>query len=212
MYLLEIGDAINSYLGVHYEVLFYIAQTSALHFGPVEQSDNLGSHAQSPVLAGKFESVWDVCAIIEQGLQEWQALNSDLILVALASGYKSAALIYLYRRIRRHTSNHKGIAEVITAEVSKILKSLVGIPPNRYPDSVLLFPLFIARGDATSLEDINTIRDRLHLINKSRGFRNVLRACNVLEEVWKARCNNANPHRVDWQDVLQRQGGGLILT
>jgi hypothetical protein len=77
----------------------------------------------------------------------------------------------------------------------------------------LLFPIFIVRGEAINSNDIEMIRARLKVIVERRGFQDVLRACEVLEEVWGKRAKAAkdDEYRVlDWQGVLKKQGGGAL--
>lgn len=101
---------------------------------------------------------------------------------------------------------------MVSAEAQVVLDNVAKIPEDAHPDGILLFPLFMAGGEATSPHYVETIRSRLHSIDTIRGFRNVLRACEVLEEVWRTRATATAHNSVDWKDVLRNQGGGLLLT
>lgn len=206
-YIEGLGDTVDSYLGVHSQLLVYISQISALQasedvFAPDgTRADRDGT--TDPTAA---------CHQIEQKLQMWQPLSSDPVLEATAYAYKSAALIYLYQRMRHITPMAEAPDSRIPGEVQVVLENIAKIPEDAHPDGILLFPLFMAGGEATDLQDMETIRSRLRSIDTIRGFRNVLRACEVLEEVWQT-CNASTEYSsVEWKDILRNQGGGLLLT
>lgn len=205
-YLEGLGDTVDSYLGVHSQVLVYISQISALG-AP-------GDVAPGEPQSGGEEAVARAaaCSQIEQALRSWQPDPADPILEATANAYKSAALIYLYQRMREAPLVTAPLDPMVCGEVQSVLDNVSRIPEDAHPDGVLLFPLFMAGGEAASLRDMETIRSRLRSIDKIRGFRNVLRACEVLEEVWQARAAATVHESVNWRDVLRSQGGGLLLT
>lgn len=204
-YLEGLGDTVDSYLGVHSQVLVYVSQISALgvlgDVTPVE-----------PQSGGETVDRTAACSQIEQDLRAWQPDPADPILEATANAYKSAALIYLYQRMRETALVTAPLDPMVCGEVQSVLDNVARIPEDAHPDGVLLFPLFMAGGETTSLRDMETIRSRLRSIDKIRGFRNVLRACEVLEEVWQARAAATVHNSVNWRDVLRSQGGGLLLT
>ncbi|KAH8596961.1 fungal-specific transcription factor domain-containing protein [Bisporella sp. PMI_857] len=224
-YLQSIGEVVDSYLGVHSQLLVYISQISALDFAPTYVLSVNNALSTSSLLDRRRQSscranvVSILCSNIEYNLKAWRAKTSESSLFAIAQAYKSAALIYLYQRIRKHLSDGYNGAETqqtiksrISAEVAMALSSIRDVPLNDQVEGILLFPLFIAGGEITDIQDMNTVRKRLHLINESRGFRNVLRACEVLEEVWRSTLSGTSSSGTPWQDVLKRQGGGLLLT
>lgn len=205
-YLEGLGGAVDSYLGVHSQVLVYISQISALDAPGDIAPDDPQSNGEETV--GRAAA----CSQIEQQLRSWQPSPADPILEATANAYKSAALIYLYQRMREKSLMTAPLEPMGCGEVQSVLDSVARIPEDAHPDGVLLFPLFMAGGETTSLRDMETIRSRLRSIDKIRGFRNVLRACEVLEEVWQARAAATVHDSVNWGDVLRSQGGGLLLT
>lgn len=206
-YLEGLGDTVDSYLGVHSRLLVYISQISALN----GFDDMLAPGG--PRHGG--EETFDraaVCSQIEQELRLWHPSPADPVLEATAYAYKSAALIYLYQSMRETTFMTRSLDSMVSGEVQTVLCNISKIPEDAHPDGILLFPLFMAGGEVTDLQDMEVIRSRLRSIDKIRGFRNVLRACEVLEEVWLTRTTATEHDSVDWKDVLRNQGGGLLLT
>ena len=59
------------------------------------------------------------------------------------------------------------------------------MPKRSLPECTLLFPLFLAGGEATQEEHIQSIQCRMHDMIESRGFRNVHVALAVLEKLWQ---------------------------
>lgn len=206
-YLGGLGDTVDSYLGVHSQLLVYISQISAL-----QASGDMLAPDEPPSDGEETTDQTAACYQIEQRLRSWHPDSSDPVLEATAYAYKSAALIYLYQRMRELPSM-AGVSEsVVPDEVRFVLDSIAKIPEDAHPDGILLFPLFMAGGETSDPEDIEMLRSRLRSIDKIRGFRNVLRAYEVLEEVWRARSTATGCSSVHWKDILRNQGGGLLLT
>lgn len=206
-YLEGLGDTVDSYLGVHSQLLVYISQISALR----APEDMLAADEKR---SDRDESVDPMAALchIEQNLRLWHPSSSDPVLEATAYAYKSAALIYLYQRMRQINLMTGTSDSMASGEVQVVLENIAKIPEDAHPDGILLFPLFMAGGETTCLQDMEIIRSRLRSIDTIRGFRNVLRACEVLEEVWRTRTTATGCNSVDWKDILHSQGGGLLLT
>lgn len=205
-YLEGLGDTVDSYLGVHSQLLVYISQISALR----APEDMLAADEQRSDGDETVDPMAALCQI-EQKLRSWHPRSSDPILEATAYAYKSAALIYLYQRMRQTTPMTGTLDSMVSGEVQVVLENIAKIPEDAHPDGILLFPLFMA-GETTDVQVMETIRSRLRSIDTIRGFRNVLRACEVLEEVWWTRTTATECNSVDWKDILHSQGGGLLLT
>lgn len=206
-YLEGLDDTVDSYLGVHSQLLVYISQISALQgSGDVLAPD--GSQSDGDETTDRTAA----CHQIEQKLRSWQPTSSDPVLEATAYAYKSAALIYLYQRMRQIVPMAEAPGSMIPSESQTVLENIAKIPEDAHPDGILLFPLFMAGGETANLQDMEIIRSRLRSIDTIRGFRNVLRACEVLEEVWQTRTTATEHNSVEWKDILRNQGGGLLLT
>lgn len=93
--------------------------------------------------------------------------------------YRSAALIYLYRQMRKHKQvfnplypslqvwhEPENLEGQITQEVANTLLHVSNVPLNGLPECSLLFPLFLAGGEAMEDDDIDTIRTRLIRIHE----------------------------------------------
>jgi transcriptional activator protein UGA3 len=227
LYLRSMADVVDSYMGVHLEVLVFISQISSLDFNIAHAEDvliqlPLGFLAGGSTKIFNLGNTWNSCYSLEQDIRAWQPRGLDPILNSMALAYKGSALVYLYQRMRQylrdacidsevqHRLSH--IRTMISIEVTQILDSIMHIPSGADAECIMLFPLFMAGGEAIHPSDMETVRARLRLIDETRGFRNIQRASEVLEEVWAASLASADTRQVDWYDVLERQGGGLLLT
>lgn len=153
---------------------------------------------------------------LESQLLSWQCASSkEPTLIALAEAYRAAALIHLYRTLRLHLPDLTPTLEFkISQVVQTMIECLETMPAGCLPECTLLFPLFMAGGEARNLDHIRIIRQRLVDVLESRHFRNVKAALEVLDEVWKVRAGfrEDGPANVDWSDILKRKGWKLALT
>ncbi|PYI00920.1 hypothetical protein BO78DRAFT_434074 [Aspergillus sclerotiicarbonarius CBS 121057] len=212
-YLQGITDMVDTYLGVASGILVFISDISCL--------DPLG-------LVDDYMSLNECFNSTERDLRTWVCPpGTNLALTSLAYVYRSSALIYLYRRALRGlklqnvfsgTQPEDLFCELhskIQNEVSTVLQRTASIPPSGIVESALLFPLFMAGGEATDRAHMDMITLRLELMLGKRHFHNIQRALEVLQEVWKernARQNVADDSDVDWKEIVDRQEGGLLLT
>lgn len=219
-YLQGITDVVDTYLGVACEVLIFISDISCLETGGLFQ-DYLSSVERNDNMNNCFSS-------IEQRLKGWIcSTETNPALVSLAHAYSSSALIYLYRRTLRGLKAHDLVCESrrynlicdphakIQNGVSATLRNTASISPTGVVESALLFPLFIAGGEATDQSHMDMVCSRLELTLGRRHFHNIQRALDVLKDVWEQRkgCQNMQDDcDVDWKDILDRQNEGLLLT
>ncbi|PLB54153.1 hypothetical protein P170DRAFT_504950 [Aspergillus steynii IBT 23096] len=200
-YLQGITGLVDTYLGVASEILIFISEISCLD--PLDLAHDS--------VEGSEDSR---CASLERRIKSWKCqAGTAQTLVAVAYAYRSAALVYLYRRILRAEQCSPELATIIRSriqiEVATTLEHVSDVPLNDNPETALLFPVFMAGGDATERNHIEMIRMRLVIMQGKRPFHNISRALQVLEEVWVQRRNHTD---VDWKDVVDRQPGGLLLT
>lgn len=155
---------------------------------------------------------------IEDRLLTWRPEKApDASLVCLAESYRSAALIHLYRVVR---ANFPGKVDLLEAkvdhEVKRIIRHATDMPEGCLPECTLLFPLFLAGGEAQGADQQESVRRRLQDIVKHRHFENMSVALSVLEEVWDLRKRNLSPgassRPYDWTCVLKRRGWKLALS
>lgn len=154
---------------------------------------------------------------MELELQTWICETSDdRSLVSLAEAYRSAALIHLYRVIRRHFPLlAPAMDEKIARQVSLIIQHVRDMPLQCLPECTLLFPLFMAGGEADCNTHIAFLRQRMLEVANFRRFGNVNAALSVLEELWRLRGNaktSAVSVPVDWLDILKRREWKLALS
>jgi hypothetical protein len=90
------------------------------------------------------------------------------------------------------------------------------MPTRSLPECTLLFPLFLAGGEASQEVHIKSIRLKMLDMIESRGFRNVEVALSVLEKLWRLNLERQVPHAtkrtVDWRDIVQQEGLFLSLS
>ncbi|KAH7163583.1 fungal-specific transcription factor domain-containing protein [Dactylonectria estremocensis] len=221
-YLDGITDVVDSYLGVATELLCFLATISSLD-EDTKLNENMSSH-EARSRDALFHST---SATLEKRLQDWHC-NPDAPadLAAVAYAFQSAALIVFYRLVRSrlnlgdHTSlrtlysNSRLVGIVqskIRDHVSKIMSHVTSIPIGTAPESALLFPLFMAGGEAEEVCHVDLIRKRLQMTLEQRQFQNVSRALEILERLWdlRQRKDGAN---ADWSHILDASGGYLLLT
>jgi transcriptional activator protein UGA3 len=219
-YLEGITDVVDTYLGVACEILISISDISCLDSHRLT-NDYLSSIKSNEQIDNCFSS-------IEGRLKEWVCPpETNSALVSLAHAYRSSALMYLYRRTLRglkvhvlgcENRRHDFICDLharIQNEVSITLRNTACIPSSEVVESALLFPLFIAGGEAKEQSHMNMISSRLELMLSKRHFHNIQRALGVLGEVWEQRkaCHEMQDDcEVDWKDIMDGQNEGLLLT
>jgi transcriptional activator protein UGA3 len=99
------------------------------------------------------------------------------------------------------------LPETCGNQVTEILDHVSKIPVGSTSESPLLFPLFLAGGEAARPEDMAVIRYRLQNLWERRRFRNISRAITVLEDLWRRRLTG-EPN-FDWADSTTMSGEGL---
>ena len=154
---------------------------------------------------------------IESQLQEWVCVESpDRSLMSLAETYRSAALIHLCRTIRRHFPAMTVILnKKIALQVDAIVQHVGDMPPECLPECTLLFPLFMAGGEADCESHIRYIRQRMLDLAAFRRFHNVDAALSVLEELWRLKASTMpidGQRVVDWSEITERRGWKLALS
>ncbi|KAH7152054.1 fungal-specific transcription factor domain-containing protein [Dactylonectria estremocensis] len=109
---------------------------------------------------------------------EAQARMQSLLSNSLA--YRHSALVYLYRRVRCLPRNHK----LVQLHAHLSLKHCVEVANSVGPMGALLWPLFIAACEATSLEDRDMAMLSFSSAQKRQGMMNIDKAWTLVREVW----------------------------
>jgi transcriptional activator protein UGA3 len=219
-YLVGIADVVDSYLGVATELLALAAVVRLL-----EEEERLDEDSPAEMKRQNEYRFFSVCSHLERRLKEWRCPeDTSTELAAVAHAYRCAILIVLYRAMRdRLCSNQCGdtnnasharafvfLPETCGHQVTQILDHISKIPVGSTSESPLLFPLFLAGGEATRPEDMAVVRYRLQNLWERRRFRNISRAITVLEDLWRRRLTG-EPN-LDWTDLTATSGEGLLLT
>jgi len=211
-YLKDITHEFDTYLGAASPLLVYIGQTTCLSLNPIDIESII--HPSRNHLS------------IQHEIESWKCpTGTPSTLRAAAYAYRGAALIYLYRKMRRHLeidSNYSltyGIPlstlnEKLQAIVANTLDCIRQVPENDVSESSLLFPLFIVGGEVERTDQMEFVRTRLQVSYNKRRFRNISRALEVLEELWVYRLiqDVVGGERPDWEDILKSSQEPLLLT
>ncbi|CAH0055192.1 unnamed protein product [Clonostachys solani] len=215
-YLEGITDVVDTYLGVASGILVTISDISSLDMYPKGEDDVVEFHRR--------------CLEIEESLQCWRCpvVNSEP-LSAIASAYQASALLYLYRQKRQFAENIRGYFGLLPDStffihdldckvhlaVQNILDHISKVPVDDVSESCMLFPLFLAGGDASSVSQIKIVRQRLQFMLEKRQFRNIHRALEILETLWKMKRDGTKQEgdkSPDWTTLLKDQEEPLLLT
>lgn len=230
---LDEGPVADSYFGLASEILNILYLITSLNQqvkhlqkgdSDVTGDDLLGfnthndyAHSQESLsyllseVASEFES-------LELRLRQWKCPpSSDESLILLAESYRSSALLYLYRVVRRGLPDLEESLSLKTAnEVAAVVSNIEKMPTRSLPECTLLFPLFLAGGEASKETHIKIIRHKMLDMIESRGFRNVEVALSVLEKLWRLNLERkallATKGTVDWLDIVARDGVLLSLS
>ena len=236
LYWLSEGESIvDSYFGMASQPMAMLSTISSLNSQirthpaepQIESEVSMASHLGYPNVcslndssfpedSSRFTNFSARAFYIESQLQEWICPESpDRSLINLAEAYRSAALIHLYRTIRQHIPTKTLILNnKIARQVDAIVQHVSNMPVECLPECTLLFPLFVAGGEAESSEHIQYIRHRLTALAMFRRFQNVNVALEVLEDLWqsKDRVSKTEAAMPDWLDILAERGWKLPLS
>ncbi|KAF2971903.1 hypothetical protein GQX73_g1741 [Xylaria multiplex] len=221
-YLESISDVVDSYLGVGTRLLSYVSEITCLD-DETTPRDHMG-YSELQEMRTRFHSS---TSSLESRLNNWKCpADTPGDLAAVAYAYRSAALILLYRLLRDRLgttvfcsndarSSRDRLIQIVQTKIRKqmdlTLTHVSEIPVGIGPESTLLFPLFLAGGEASEPSHIEQIRQRLLAILEQRHFRNVSRALEILEDLWALRQQD-NGAGVDWSHILKAYGSEILLT
>ena len=226
---------VDAYVGLGSGVLAILSEISDLDtisalantdFRIVEEENDDGDGDDDMNMKTHIQSgFWKTSDELESKLQEWQCPESpDPILVALAETYRHSAFIILYRKQRSFLTSYPQhspgrslslIISKIADSISSTVDHIQAIPVQSLPECGLLFPLFMVGGESLEPKTIELVRLRIQTLVKDRGFGNIGKAQEVLEELWRLRISGArgsDGRQLDWMDILTRKGWRLILS
>ncbi|EXJ84575.1 hypothetical protein A1O3_05245 [Capronia epimyces CBS 606.96] len=198
----------DTYFGLASRIMFLISEISILDV------DMANPAAAEEGLDGSFSAS---AFRIEQALISWTCgLSDNEQLVNLAEMYRSAALIYIYRTLRQHRPEYTHVVvKKIERQVVDIVQRVQSMPARCLAESSLLFPMFMAGGEAEDPGHVQVIRHRMLDIINERHFHNMEVVLKVLEEVWHLRATGVSSpggRKIDWKDVLARRRWMLSIT
>ena len=159
-----------------------------------------GEVSKAAVLRSEFDTT--ACGI-ESALQSWRPMLSPnsvlsddlpnllpddsseprrlLSIINSALAYRHSAFVYLYRTIYNCP---RGDA-LVQRHIHVSLTHCVGTVSSEGPMGTLLWPLFVAASDATSLGDRDLARQAFAGIDRRQGMTNIQHAWSIVQEVWR---------------------------
>ncbi|CAG7918314.1 unnamed protein product [Penicillium olsonii] len=229
---LDEGPVADSYFGLASEImtiLYLIASLNgkikSMHDGDMDliyanasQSDAYNNFYPHMAPQPSISEINNTFTSLELRLREWVCPPSnDESLILLAESYRSSALLYLYRVMRRgFPSVEESLSHKTAHEVATVVTNIDKMPTRSLPECTLLFPLFLAGGEASKETHIKSIRHKMLDMIESRRFRNVEVALSVLEKLWRLNLERRTTHTtkgpVDWLDIILQDGIILSLT
>lgn len=161
-------------------------------------------------------SSWPPFVDIESRLCAWACADGQAEdLVELAESHRLTALVCLYRKMRELFPEDN---PNINAEIARLVRDLIqSIEKTSYQsiaEGGLIFPVFIAGGDAPDEDSIAAIRVRMKGLLEHRGFKHIALALDVLEELWRLKqrgVKHPNGLDIDWRDIVDRREIKLML-
>ncbi|KAF7552004.1 hypothetical protein G7Z17_g4647 [Cylindrodendrum hubeiense] len=115
-----------------------------------------------------------------------------------ALAYRHSAFVYLYRTIYSYPRTHT----LVQRHTHVSLTHCVGTVSNAGPMGALLWPLFVAACEATSLGDRDLARQTFVAIDRRQGMTNIQRAWCIVQEVWK---------RADEAELVHQQEEAMLM-
>ncbi|KAJ3456487.1 hypothetical protein MRS44_016510 [Fusarium solani] len=203
----------DPYFGFASRLLFLVSETSVLNADFADanallQTGQTITHGDRSTRARN----------IEDELQRWVCPSNERgsPLALLGEAYRNAALIHLYRTLRRHVSGYTAVLQAkIKACVEAIVKLSREVSEGCLVECTLLFPLFMAGGEAHEMSEIEAIREKLGDMIRWRKFRNVEACLEILDEVWRRRADGSrrsDQGHVDWIDIVKHRGWNLSIS
>jgi Fungal specific transcription factor domain len=128
-----------------------------------------------------------------------------------AEAYRHSAFVYLYRIIRLRPRSHFSVQK--HAHLSLLAcSSVVQLAEQFHNVSMpaLLWPLFVAACEATTEEDRALATDAFIGLERRQGMRNIMRAWEVVQEVWR-RADLQHCGEVNWRDVCAERGLNIVF-
>ncbi|KAL7941451.1 fungal-specific transcription factor domain-containing protein [Trichoderma barbatum] len=227
-YWMSADDAMaDPYFAFASKIMLLISEISVLNADCAESKSSLCGNwnldeGDSTLILGEVPLDSNCYVLLERahdiaiGLREWEcpAFSANTPLAFLSETYRSASLIYLDRVIRQYFPQRAAeiLPEGIWVYIESVCDVAQKVPEGSLAECSLLFPLFIAGGEAKDATHIERIRNRLYTMNKWRQFRNVNACREVLEDVWKQRGESGEMEMVDWRDIVRQRGWQLALS
>jgi transcriptional activator protein UGA3 len=217
---------VDSYVGIGSGVLALLSEICYLDSKTFQMDASIVSEEfDDDIEVDGDPDFWQKADELEFRLQHWIFPEcSDPILVELVEAYRSSAFIALYRKQRSFLTSQPALGHgrslslincKITQAIEETLVHIQQVPIQSLPECGLLFPLFMVGGETLEAKNIELVRLRVQTLLKDRGFGNIGKAQEVLEELWRLRVTGAKGPKgreLDWMDILKRKGWRLMLS
>ncbi|KAJ6008215.1 hypothetical protein N7540_012191 [Penicillium herquei] len=161
-------------------------------------------------------STWAPFLDIDSRLRAWMCTEGGPeYLAELAECHRLTALLCLYRKMRElFPQELASINSEISVVASLLSQSIEAIPYQSMAEAGLIFPVFMAGGDAEDEASIAMLRTRMQALQGHRGFKYISLALEVLEELWRLKLRKVkrpDGTGIHWRDIVQRREIKLML-
>ena len=129
-----------------------------------------------------------------------------------AEAYRHSAFVYLYRTIRSHPRTHPAVqkhAHISLLACSNVVKHAEQCQNG--PMSALLWPLFVSACEAVTEEDRELALKGFCGTERRQGMNNIMRAWEVVQEVWRREDLGENGDDVNWRDICAEGGFNIVF-
>ena len=224
---------VDAYIGIGSGVLAILSEISDLDTNSMyeskiiesEEDDEDDGDGDVEMEVDLDSGFWPASDELESKLEQWTCPECpDTNLVDLAEAYRHCAFIILYRKQRSFLTSFPQdspgrtlalLKSKITDSVSSTITHIQAVPVRSLPECGLLFPLFLVGGETLEPKSIELVRARMQALLNDRGFGNIAKAQEVLEELWRLRISGVrgpDGRQLDWMDILKRKGWRLMLS
>lgn len=187
----------------------------------LERAMSMNMHSKASVLRTELESTSQA---IENALTRWKANIQPAALYNNAEcpenmrmqsiyynaeAYRHSALVYLHRTIQSRARNHPSVQGHTHASLEACCSVVRSSRKCQHgPMSALLWPLFVAAVEAATSEDQKLAREAFDGIEQKQGFHNIVRAREVVEEVWQ---RTGDGIECEWRDICKERGFSIVF-
>jgi hypothetical protein len=216
-------NAVDTLLGLSTELWPIIHRLSYLlsYKKSLEAALAEGQTSKATVLRTELENSSQA---IELALQNWKPTVDESAIENLADetrmrsilnnaeAYRHSAFVYLYRTIYLHPHSHPTVQKHTHLSLVACYNVVtLATQCHDGPMSALLWPLFVASCQAMTEEDRTLACEAFGGTERRQGMNNIMRAWEVVQEVWRRADLVGDAQDVNWRDICDEQGLNIVF-